>query len=315
MGVILNAMVRNGSTIAIPGVPALETFLAVAKHGSFRKAALERGVSPSALSHVIRTLESTLDVRLFNRTNRSVRITAAGEYLMRRIGPALGDIAEAIEQINTFRGRVAGTLRLNVPRAAADLIFKPILGRFLVTYPDVRLEIVSDDRPVDIVAEGFDAGIRPGRRLAKDMIAVPIGLPRRYAVVGAPSYFEAKPKPRTPQDLHLHRCVSRRYPSGNQQPWEFARGADAVAIEVSGPLVVDDSAYMVQAALAGVGLGRVYECLVADHVANGELVRVLEEWCPKLPHYYLYYPGRRQIPAPLRAFIDMMRTSNGFTQS
>ena len=147
-------MVRNGSTIAIPGVPALEAFLAVAKHGSFRKAAVERGVSPSALSHVIRTLESTLDVRLFNRTNRSVRITAAGEHLMRRVGPALGDIAEAIEQINTLRGRVAGTLRLNVPRAAAELVLKPILGRFLLAYPDVRLEIVSEDRPVDIVAEG-----------------------------------------------------------------------------------------------------------------------------------------------------------------
>ena len=143
------------------------------------------------------------------------------------------------------------------------------------------------------------------------MIAVPIGRPRRYAVVGAPSYFEGMPKPRTPQDLHVHRCVSRRYPSGSQQPWEFARGADAVEIEVSGPLVVDDSVLMVQAALAGVGLGRVYECLVADHVSNGELVRVLEEWCPKLPHYYLYYPGRRQIPAPLRAFIEMIRTSSG----
>jgi DNA-binding transcriptional LysR family regulator len=264
----------------VPGFPALEAFLAVARHQSFRKAAIERGVSPSALSHVIRGLEDTLDVRLFNRTNRSIRITEAGKHLLNRIGPALGDIAEAIEEINAFRGRPAGLLRLNVPRVAAELVVKPMMGRFLAIYPEIRLEIVSDDGLVDIVAEGFDAGIRPCRRLAQDMIAVPVGPQRRLAVVGAPGYFAGRSRPLIPQDLHLHACVERRFPNGSRYAWEFARGDDVMEVEVSGPLVLDDSALMIRAALDGIGLAFVYETLVADHVARGELVRVLEDWCP-----------------------------------
>ena len=290
----------------LPGLPALEAFLAVARHQSFRKAAAERGVSPSALSHVIRGLEDSLDVRLFNRTNRSIRITAAGEHLLKRLGPAVGDIAAAIEGVNAFRGRPAGLLRLNVPRIAAELVVKPVMGRFLTTYPEVRLEVVSDDGLVDIVAEGFDAGIRPGRRLAQDMIAVPVGPQRRFAIVGAPTYFADRNRPRIPQDLHAHACIGRRYPSGTRYAWELARDGEVMEVDVAGPLVVDDSALMVWAALDGIGLAFVYESLVADHLAAGELVRVLEDWCPLLPHFFLYYPGRRQIPAPLRAFIDMV---------
>ena len=292
----------------LPGLPALEVFLAVARHQSFRKAAVERGVSPSALSHVIRGLEETLDVRLFNRTNRSIRITAAGEHLLKGVGPALGDISEAIEQVRAFRGRPAGTLRLNVPRNAAELIIKPMMGRFLAAYPEVKLEVVSNDERVDIVAEGFDAGIRAGQHLARDMISVPVGPLLRFAVVGAPAYFSDRDKPRVPQDLHAHACVERRYPSGALYTWAFARSDDVMEVEVSGRLVVDDRALIIAAALNGVGLAHIHEVLVADYIARGELVRVLEDWCPVLPSFFLYYPGRRQIPPSLRAFIDMART-------
>ena len=290
-----------------PTLPAFEAFLAVARHQSFRKAAAERGVSPSALSHVIRGLEGTLGVRLFNRTNRSIRITEAGKHLVERIGPAVGDITEAIKQVGTFRGRPAGLLRLNVPRVAAELVIKPIVGRFLATYPEIRLEVASDDGLVDIVAGGFDAGMRADGRLAQGMVAVPVGPPRRFAIVGAPDYLTGRDKPHIPQDLHAHACIGRRFPSGAHYAWEFARGDDAIDVEVAGPLVVDDSALLIQAALDGIGLAHVYEDFAAEHIQSGRLVRVLEDWCPVLPPFFLYYPGRRHVPAPLRAFIDMVR--------
>ncbi len=289
---------------------ALEVFLSVARHGSFRRAAAERRVDPSALSHVIRSLEETFDVRLFNRTSRSIGLTEAGRHLLERIGPALGDLAEALAGIDAFRGQPAGLLRLNAPRIALGLIIEPIVGRYVATYPAVRLEIVSFDGLVDIVAEGFDAGIRRDRRLAPGMIAVPLGPPRRFAVVGAPSYLAGRERPCVPQDLHAHRCIERRFPNGSRYAWEFAREGEALEVEVSGPLIVDDSALMVRAALDGVGLAFVFESLVAAHVASGELVRVLEDWCPTLPRFFLYYPGRRQVPAPLRAFIDMVREAS-----
>jgi DNA-binding transcriptional LysR family regulator len=301
---------KESSPMTLPGLPALEIFLAVARHGSFRRAATERRVSPSALSHAIRGLEDTLGVRLFNRTNRSIRLTAAGELLLERVGPALGDIAEAVSQVNAFRGRPAGLLRLNVPRIAAELIVRPVMGRFLATYPEITLEVVSDDGLVDIVAEGFDAGIRPGRRLAQAMIAVPVGTRRRFAVVASGDYFAGHGKPEVPQDLHAHACIERRYPGGARYAWEFARGDETMEVDVSGPLVLDDSMLMVAAALDGVGIAFVYETLVAADIARGTLVRVLEDWCPALPHFFLYYPGRRQTPAPLRAFIDMVRAKS-----
>jgi len=293
--------------MTLPGFAAFEVFLAVAKYRSFRKAAVERGVSASALSHVIRGLEETLDVRLFNRTNRSIHLTAAGEHLLRRVGPAIGDITEAVEQVSGFRGQPSGTLRLNVPRNAAELVIKPVVGRFLATYPEVKLEIVTEDGFVDIVAEGFDAGIRAGQHLAQDMILVPVGPELRFAVVGSSAYFEGRDRPRTPRDLHGHACIGRRYPSGAAYAWTFAEGDQAMEVEVSGPLIADDRTLIIAAALDGIGLAHIHEAFVADHVARGELVRVLEDWCPALPSFYLYHPGRRQIPAPLRAFIDMVR--------
>ena len=293
-----------------PSLAALEVFLAVARHGSFRAAASERGVSPSALSHVIRSLEEALDVRLFNRTTRSIRITEAGRQLLRRIGPALDDVAEGLQAVSALRGRATGLLRLNVPRIATELIVEPIVGRFLATYPEVRLEVVSFDGLVDIVAEGFDAGIRRDRRLAPGMIAIPVGPARRFAVVGTPSYLAGREPPRVPQDLHAHACIERRYPNGARYAWEFARDDEAVEVEVWGPLIVDDTALMLRAALDGVGLALMFEELVAGHLASGALVRLLEAWCPTLPRFFLYYPGRRQVPAALRAFIDMVRVSS-----
>jgi DNA-binding transcriptional LysR family regulator len=308
-GNLLTRMVNQTSSVTMPSCPALEAFLAVARHGSFRRAAAERHVTPSALSHVIRGLEDTLGVRLFNRTNRSIRLTEAGEHLLKRIRPALCDINEAIAQVNAFRGRPAGLLRLNVPRIAAEMIVKPVMGRFLAAYPEIRLDVVTNDGLVDIVAAGFDAGIRPGRLLAQDMIAVPVGARRRFAVVGAPGYFAGRERPVAPQDLHGHSCIGRSYPSGARYAWEFGREGEALEVDVTGPLVVDDSALMVAAALEGVGVAFVYESLVAEAIARGALVRVLEDWCPQLPHFFLYYPGRRQIPAPLRAFVDMVRAT------
>ena len=291
-----------------PGIAALEAFVAVAKHQSFRKAAAQRGVSPSALSHVIRGLEENLDVRLFNRTNRSIRITPAGEQLLGRIEPALGDIAEAIKQVGSLNGRPAGPLRLNVPRNAAELVIKPVMSRFLAAYPDIELEVVTNDALVDIVAEGFDAGIRAGQHLAQDMIMVPVGPPLRFAVVGAPAYFAGRDRPQVPSDLHGHLCIGRRYPSGAPYRWAFAKGDEAMEVQVSGPLIADDRSLIIAAALRGVGLAHVHEALVAERLVRGDLIAVLEDWCPVLPTFFLYYPGRRHMPAPLRAFVDMVRT-------
>ena len=291
-----------------PSLAALEVFLSVARLGSLRRAASERGVSPSALSHVIRGLEETLGVRLFNRTNRSISLTDAGRHLLERLRPALGDVAEALQTASAFGERPAGLLRLNMPRIATGLIVEPVIGRFLAAYPEVRLEVATSDGLVDIVAEGFDAGIRRDRRLAPGMVALPVGPARRFAVVGAPSYFALHEPPGVPQELDTHRCIERRFPDGGRYAWEFARNGEVLEIEVSGPLIVDDTALMLRAALDGVGLAFVFESLAAAHLANGALVRVLEDWCPVQPRFYLYYPGRRHAPAPLRAFIDMLRT-------
>ena len=202
-----------------------------------------------------------------------------------------------------------GTLRLNVPRNANELVIRPVMARFLAAYPEVELEIVSDDGKVDIVAGGFDAGIRAGQDLGQDMISVPVGPPLRFAVVGSPAYFASRRKPVGPQDLLSHVCIGRRYPSGARYAWTFARGGAAeIVVDVSGPLIVDDRTLIIAAALDGIGLSHIHEALVADRLAQGDLVRVLEDWCPPLPTFFLYYPGRRQLPPPLRAFIELART-------
>jgi DNA-binding transcriptional LysR family regulator len=301
-------MMRNDSTQGLPPLGALETFLAVARLGGFRKAAAERRVEPSAISHTIRGLEEAVGARLFHRTNRSIRLTEAGERLRAAAESALGDLGTAVAEIGAARSRPAGRLRLNVPRPVAELLIRPLLGRFLTAYPDIRLEVVSHDGLVDIVAAGFDAGIRLGHRLAQGVVAVPVGPPRHFAVVGSPAYLARHGTPQEPQDLHHHACIERHFPQGGRYAWEFARNGEAFEIEVSGPLVVDESGLMLTAALDGVGLAFLHEPFVAAHVVRGDLVQVLREWCQPLPPYYLYYPGRRQVPPPLRAFIDMLRS-------
>ncbi len=298
---------KTVSSSGDPSLATLQAFVSVARLGSFRRAAAERGVSASAFSHVIRGLEDMLGVRLFHRTSRSVGLTQAGRELFNRIGPALGEVAEALGSARASSARPSGLLRLNVPHIANTLVIQPLIGRFLSAYPDIRLEVVSFDGLADIVAEGFDAGIRRDRRLSPGMIALPVGPARRFAVVGAPSYFAGRDRPLVPNDLGIHRCIERRYPNGSRYAWEFERDGEVLELDVSGPLVADDTALMIRAALDGAGLAFVFEELVAEHVARGALERVLEDWCPVGPRFYLYYPGRRQIPAQLRAFIDVVR--------
>jgi DNA-binding transcriptional LysR family regulator len=294
--------------MTLPTLSAMQAFLSLARHLSFSKAALERGVSTSALSHALRDLEATLGVRLVNRTNRSVALTAAGEFFRVRSAAAVAEVEHAMAGIGAFRDRPVGTLRLNVPRSAADIVIRPMMATFLQRYPEIRLDIVSDDRLVDIVAEGFDAGIREGRLLAQDMIAVPVGPLMRFAVVGSPDYFATRPRPSAPRDLLSHSCICRRFPNGTAYPWTFGRGANVTTVDVSGSLVLDDRALIVAAALDGIGLAHIHEGLVAEHIANGALIRVLDRWCPRLPAFHLYYPGRRHVPAPLRVFINMALT-------
>ena len=291
----------------LPSLPAVQAFLSVARHVSFSRAAAERGVSASALSHAIRSLEEQVGVRLFNRTSRSISLTAAGKFLSAHGGAAVSDLEQAIVGLGTFRGRASGTLRLNVPRSALDLVIRPLMATFLLAYPEIKLDVVSDDGKVDIVAEGFDAGIRAGQQLAPDMISVPVGPALRFAVVGSPGYFASRTLPEQPRDLLDHACIGRRYPGGAPYVWTFARGTDVIDIEVRSVVTLDDRALIVAAALDGIGLAHIHEGLVADHIASGALVRVLEDWCPALPTFFLYYPGRRHVPAPLRAFIDMAR--------
>ncbi len=290
-----------------PALASLEAFLAVARLGSFRAAAVARGVTPSAFSHLMRGLETRLGTRLFHRTSRSVRLTEAGERLLARLAPALGEIEDAMAALCADAGRPAGRLRLNVPHSAIPLIVVPLLPRFLADYPAVSLEVVGQDGLVDIVAAGFDAGIRPGRRLTPGMIAVTLRPERRFAVVATPSYLARRGTPATPADLAAHDCICRRYPSGGRYAWEFAKGGEAVEVEVAGRIATNSPALMLAATLAGAGLAHLFEHDVAGALAAGALVRVLADWCPPLPGFSLYYPGRRQPPPALRAFIATAR--------
>jgi DNA-binding transcriptional LysR family regulator len=289
----------------------LAIFLAIANHRSFRKASVELGVTPSALSHALRAIEERLDIRLVNRTTRGVALTEAGERLFDRIRPAFLDIDAALDDLDTFRGQPYGKLRLNAPRAAAKLVLLPIVSRFIEAYPSVEVEIVINDALVDMVASGFDAGIRFGESIAADMIAVPIGPRHSFAVVGTPGYFEARAKPLTPHDLKDHACIRYRFAGGAFYHWEFERGGIELAIEVEGPLTLGDQDIIRDAVLHGDGLGYLFEDQVREEIASGKLLRVLEDWCPYYPGFFLYYPSRRQLPTALRAFIDFVKADRG----
>ncbi|MEA2781475.1 MAG: hypothetical protein QOK29_3019 [Rhodospirillaceae bacterium] len=289
----------------------LSSFAMIAARRSFRRAAAELGMSPSALSHAMRGLEERLGVRLLNRTTRSVAVTEAGERLLARLGPALRDIADAVEEIGALRETPSGTLRLNVPRSAAQLVLLPLVGRFLAAYPEMRLEIIAEDGLVVIVAAGFDAGVRFGESLQGDMIAAPIGPAQRFAVVCSPDYARLHGIPRTPHELHGHECIRHRFSSGAIYNWEFEGNGEAIEIVVEGRLTLNNHDLMIGAARDGLGLACVFENHVRGCLSDGSLLRVLEDWCPPFPGFFIYYPGRRQMPAGLRAFIDMARETYG----
>lgn len=285
----------------------LSAFLAIANHRSFRAASVQLGVSASALSHALRSVEERLGVRLFNRTTRSVALTEAGERLYARVSPAFRDINDALDDLNNFRDRPAGTLRFNAAKQSSRLVLLPVVTRFMRAYPDVRVEIMTDDALVDTVAAGFDAGVRFGETIAADMIAVPLGPRHRFAVVGSPKYFKQNKRPQVPADLRDLPCVRFKFVSGAMYRWEFERGGIELDIEVDGPLTLNDQDLMVEAALDGLGLAYVFEAQVEKLLASGKLVHVLDDWCPAYPGFFLYYPSRRQLPAALRAFVDFAR--------
>ena len=287
---------------------ALSAFVMIVQERSFRRAAARIGLSPSALSRTIRDLEERLGARLLNRTTRSVAPTEAGRDLYDRLVPAFNDIDGAIEVVRTASHRPSGTVRLNLPKLAADLVLAPALGRFARSYPDVHLELVIDDGLTNVIAAGFDAGIRPGERVERDMVAVRVTPDLRTAVVGSPDYLTSRPPPHTPRDLKDHNCINYRFAaSGALFRWPFARNGEALDVVVEGPLTLNDTDLIRAAAVNGAGLACTLEGSVADDLAAGRLVRVLEDWCQSFPGFFLYYPGRRQMQPALRVLIDALR--------
>ena len=281
----------------------LLAFVAVAKERSFTKAAAQLGVSQSALSHTVRGLEERLGLRLLTRTTRSVAPTEAGERLLRTAGPRLDEIEAEMAALSELRDKPSGTIRITAHDHAVRAVLWPALAQLLPDYPDIKVEIVIDYGLTDIVAERFDAGIRSGEMVAKDMIAVRIGPDMRSAVVGAPSYFAKRTRPKTPQDLTTHACINLRLPThGGLYTWEFEKGGREIRVKVEGQLVFNGTAPMLDAALSGFGLAYVPENTVQTHLADGSLIRVLADWCPPYPGYHLYYPSRRQ-PTPAFALL------------
>ena len=291
----------------------LAAFIAVAENLSFRAAAARLGVTPSALSHTVRQLEERVGVRLLHRTTRSVSPTDAGRRLLERLRPAIDEIAGALDDLNGERIRPFGRLRIYATHLAAAAVIAPVWARFLFTYPDVHLELVLDDSATDIVARGFDAGIGPRDRAAADMVAVRVTPPMKVAVVGAPGYFARHPPPRTPDDLEHHDCIQfRRGYDGSVFEWPFGRSR---RISVSGRLMVSDPQICVRAAIDGLGIAYTIEALADPFLRSGQLVRVLEDWSPCFEGMFLYYPGHRQVPAALRALVDMIRVSSSVPSS
>ena len=286
---------------------ALAAFVAVAEERSFSRAAKRLGVSPSALSHAVRGLEERMGVRLLARTTRSVARTDAGEQLFARLKPAFEDVRQAVDEVSSLRDRPAGRVRLVLPRSAAMIALVPRLGRFAREYPDVVLEVTTDNSRVDLVASGFDAGIEIGEFVQKDMVAVRVSEDLRAAIVASPGYFASHPRPRHPRDLLGHACINFRQGSRGVYRWEFEKGRQSVAVAVDGPLLVDDAEIHVRAAVDGVGVVWTLEHYALPFIAAGTLVRVLEDWCSPFPGYFLYYPSRRQQPAALSALIETLR--------
>jgi DNA-binding transcriptional LysR family regulator len=291
----------------------LNAFVAVARARGFREGARAIGASASGLSEAVRRLEGQLGVRLLNRTTRSVVPTEAGERLLERLGPALTEVDEALDVVNGFRDRPAGSLRLNVPVSAARLVLPAIVPPFLAAYPDIRLVVIAEDSFVDVLAAGCDAGIRYDERLEQDMIAVPIG-PRvqRFAAAASPGYLDRHGRPAHPRDLLGHACLRGRFASGSMMPWEFERDGEVVRVDPGGPLLVQvgpATDLAVDAAVAGTGVVYLFEDWLRPHLDRGALEPILQSWWPRFSGPFLYYPGRRLMPAPLRAFVDFIKAT------
>ena len=293
-----------------PSLNDLAAFVAVANHRNFRKSAEALGLSRSAVSHSLIALEKNLGVRLLNRTTRSVSLTNAGADLLERLGPLLENLDEALDALTETRGTPTGTLRINANKAAARLLLRDVIPQFLTQYPQIELDLVSEGRLVDIVEQGFDAGVRLGESVPEDMIAIKIGSEVRFIAVASPAYLGNSGHPLTPDDLAQHRCIRQRLPSGKRYRWEFARHGQEVAIDVPGVLTLDDNDLIVEAAADGLGIAYVPESFAEKLLASGQLLRVLDDWCPAIPGLMLYYPRNRHMPSPLRAFVDALKDFN-----
>lgn len=293
--------------MAQPTLNDLRAFTAVVTHRSFRRAADELGLSPSSLSHTLRTLERNLGVRLLNRTTRSVSPTEAGDRLLGRLRPVLRDIELALGEVDAFREIPSGTVRINAPETAARLLLRFVVPVFRDRYPNVAVDLVTEGRLVDIVADGFDAGVRLGETVPQDMIAVHFDGGARFLAVAARAYLERAGTPLMPDDLQRHSCIRHRMPSGRLYRWEFERHGQEMVVDVPGMVTLDHIGLMMEAAIDGLGIAYVPERAAREFLRDGRLVAVLEDWCPAIPGLFLYYPGRRQVPASLRAFIETLK--------
>ncbi|WP_288191720.1 LysR family transcriptional regulator [uncultured Phyllobacterium sp.] len=292
-----------------PNLSDLDALVSVARARSFRGAAKLRGVSASSLSDAIRRLEERVGVRLLNRTTRSVTPTEAGIRLLERLTPALGEITGALDALNSFRDSPTGTLKLNVPTIVAHCILPPIVNRFLAAHPGIRLEVTTNDTFIDVLAAGFDAGIRYDESIEQDMIAVPIG-PRtqRFICVATPAYLEKHGEPQHPKDLLQHACIRHRFASGAMAPWEFERNGELVKVNPTGPLIASTMDLELGAALADLGIISTFEEFLTEGLESGAFRPVLAEWWQSFSGPFLYYPSRRLMPAPLRAFVDFIKS-------
>lgn len=286
---------------------AINVFLVVVEHLSFRAASVELDLTASAVSHSIKSLEQRLGVRLFNRTTRSVSLTDAGKQLADKLRPAFSSVAEAMLSVDELRDTPSGTIRINASEGAIRMVLKPVLARFLRENPQVRLDIVTDGKLSDIVAGGFDAGIRLAEAVPQDMVAVRVSHPVQFAVVASPAYFEARGRPKVPQDLYHHDCIRFRFDSGAIYRWEFEHRGVVEAINVDGPLTLTDQSLMAEAAKDGIGIAFVPDHFAREGLADGSLERVMTDWCPLMPGLCLYYSGHRHVPSALRALIEMLR--------
>lgn len=293
--------------MAKPTLTDLTAFAAIVAHRSFRKAADELGLSPSTISHLMRGLEANIGVRLLHRTTRSVSPTEAGTRLVERLRPVLKDLDGALAEVEAARSHPGGILRINASETAARLLLASVVPAFLMRYPDMSLDLVTDGRLIDIVAEGFDAGVRLGEAVPQDMIVVHLGGDTRFVAVAAPAYLAAYPPPQTPDGLKTHACIRVRMPSGKLYRWEFEKHGQVLTVDVPGPLTLDHIGLMTDAAEAGLGIAYVPEQAVQSRIERGTLATVLDDWCPLIPGLCLYYPGHRHVPSGLRAFIKVLR--------